>query len=224
MSRWRGGGEGEESWGEGARGCTRCTECPVGTDGLGGGAWWRGGRPSGATGSGKSAGGEGYERECVNCVKGRFQSETGKASCKACEAGKYGDAEEQTTNTCKACGQGKYNSAAVASESTQCTECPVGTYGLSAMATSAGGCTSCDAGTANPLSGQSLATACVNCVKGRVQSETGKASCKACEGGKFGDAEEQKTDTCKDCGKGKYNSAAGASESTQCTELPVITI
>ena len=63
----------------------------------------------------------------ARCTAGSYQDEAGQTSCKACEAGKYEDEEDSTTE-CKSCPSGW---AAVPPGATTCAESLPGTYATS---------------------------------------------------------------------------------------------
>ena len=81
-------------------------------------------------------------------------------------AGKYSNAEEQTTDICKPCGKGKYSSAQGAVADSQCYNCSPGKYSALVAQILVRMCISCDAGTYTVDDGLSDCTTCV----------TGKAS------------------------------------------------
>eukprot|EP01051_Picozoa_sp_SAG22_P009862 SAG22_NODE_853_length_6848_cov_6.656394_9_plen_255_part_00 len=81
-----------------------------------------------------------YEDFCHACPAGRFNEETGAASCVECPAGMYGDqtAAVLQVDACIDCDPGSYQDE---DGETHCKQCPRGTYQIAIGATFCAVCT-----------------------------------------------------------------------------------
>jgi len=145
---------------------------------------------------------------CARCGVGKF-SQDGASQCGDCVAGLYGDPE---TQKCTACPIGKYIAnpqATFTDPATDCASCTTGTY----AATGFPQCVDCAPGTYADADGASACTSCPAGTSSAVGASRSAGNCASCIPGKFAEAG---LSACKECVRGKYVDATGASECTNC--------
>ena len=135
---------------------------------------------------------------CSNCII--FSSLSAVSVCIQCDAGKFSALGGSTE--CETCALGKASGAG----SSVCLAC---VPGQKLVGTD---CIDCDRGRYSAIG----AITCTKCANGRYQDAAAQPSCTACVAGKYGVGEEQTSDTCAPCGKGKYSSSQGAIAEFQC--------
>ena len=176
-----------------------------------------------------STGGD-LNEQCVACVDGEVQPETGKSSCSECLAGTF----DNTTETCQEClggfvqplaGQTFCNECSSGNHddgSEECQTCPEGYYQSQWQQTS---CNECAIARYSNQTGRKVE--CDHCPVGRFSTASGNdelIDCSICTAGKYNDQTEQQE--CVDCGVGKFLSdaamdAVGHDNSDDCVDCSI---
>eukprot|EP00937_MAST-01D_sp_MAST-1D-sp2_P002988 g2988.t1 len=144
----------------------------------------------------------GSASSCIECPPGHKCDGSSKIKC---AAGKYGDANGQTS--CKTCVAGQYQTVA---GKAACDACGAGKHGRGSDQTVASYCVDCAAG---KYSGKG-STSCTDCTAGQVQPTKGAAACTTCStSDEYLDFAEQSA--CKACQSGSYRGSASS-----CIECP----
>ena len=82
---------------------------------------------------------------CKNCTVGLFQPDTGKGSCRPCEAGTWSNTVgSSSSSNCQKCKKGTYSSAEGATNINSCNACPPGKKSQVLGATSNQACQACE--------------------------------------------------------------------------------
>ena len=144
---------------------------------------------------------------CIRCSEGRYQPESGEASClpvqpghytnekgqhysKSCNALKGEYQDESTSSSCKTVEAG----FTVSSGSTAKVQCGPGRAGM--------GCKACPIGHYRPGEEGEDRTTCLQCPKGYVQDIEGQTACNVCQLGKH--QSNKGKDLCVDCEDGTF--------------------
>eukprot|EP00948_MAST-09A_sp_MAST-9A-sp1_P002394 g2394.t1 len=140
--------------------------------------------------------------QCNNCTPGKYNDNSGEATCKLCEAGSYSKNLEATS--CVKCEIGKYSIPG----SPHCNECIPGFIATD----SRDRCIPCDAGKYYDSSQKK----CKVCETAKF-SYSGSTACNDCPGGTFGNSRGASNASCNGvCSVGKYS----LSGSTECLPCP----
>jgi len=154
---------------------------------------------------------------CHRCPPGFYSTSAGmvsKASCLACEAGKYSNTSG--ASNCDTCLSGHYATADAADSdgvgthdgASFCVRCPAGKkqkYNSSYF------CESCDRGSWSPRGSHN----CTSCVPGKYSDSVGAEECKPCLKGKYSGANGSQT--CDKCRSPQY-STLGSTHCNICEE------
>ena len=150
------------------------------------------------------------EGSCPSCTSGKYQAETGQASCDYCPGGHYPFGSYETVAravTCLPCDVGHYRPATA--DWNQCEPCAGGHFAPTTSGSS-GGCEACPPGQHSNADN----TGCDDCAVGKVSPDFGAASCIDCEVGKY--APVQNLDECLDCSVETYQDQEGAAQCRHC--------
>jgi hypothetical protein len=107
----------------------------------------------------------GEDGRCDPCKAGRYINAEGQTTCLECPVGEYQDQSSQTE--CKKCNNGTMSSVAGGTNEIQCSDCLSGQY---QAAEGQASCVGCPTGQSQPGLGK---TACVPCVAGTYGPSTG---------------------------------------------------
>ena len=107
----------------------------------------------------------GENGRCDPCKAGRYINAEGQTTCLECPVGEYQDQSSQTE--CKKCNNGTMSSVAGGTNEIQCSDCLSGQY---QAAEGQASCVGCPTGQSQPGLGK---TACVPCVAGTYGPSTG---------------------------------------------------
>lgn len=122
-------------------------------------------------------------------------------SCRACEAGKYNNATNQTS--CKSCSAGTYQNE---EGQNACKDCPIGTWSSTTANTGISQCINCNNGKYNLKTGQTNESACKTCVEGQYTlSPTSQCKCVIGAGIYNEDCRETARDSLLDYFRGAYH-------------------
>jgi hypothetical protein len=173
-------GDGEKS----VEGSATCQECDAGEAGTG----INGACEACAAGQFRSS--NMSARTCENCTIGRYQPETGQASCLPCIPGSFMDITGATE--CKKCNE---NFKSEEPGSTECLACGIGKRSRNGSAV----CQDCQPGEAG--------TPCSKCDPGRYRGEEDNStSCLICE---IGQSSTKGSTKCSKCDLGTYGFSPG---------------
>ena len=146
-------------------------------------------------------------QSCIPCDAGGYCSSDGLREI--CPSGRYNSATESTTaQACLPCPVGKFGEAEEkTSELLACTgSCAAGTFGKphKILPTS-------------PVETRNEAISCIACTVGLYNNEIGQTACKNCGKGTYNDQEQRTSSSdCQQCGSGKYSSEVARNSSTDC--------
>lgn len=121
--------------------------------------------------------------------------------CRACDAGKYNNATNQTS--CKSCSAGTYQNE---EGQNACKDCPIGTWSSTTANTGISQCINCNNGKYNLKTGQTNESACKTCVEGQYTlSPTSQCKCVIGAGIYNEDCRETARDSLLDYFRGAYH-------------------